>query len=102
MFCTTVIATVGRQTLSRAVESVLEQRFATDDIEVIQKSLGRHIKYWKGLDLASYKNGPFTDKSGGLIIFSAVDKKEAEDVVSTDPLLTEKAVVDYWIKEWIA
>jgi len=74
----------------------------TDEIEVIQKSLGRHIKYWKSLDLPYYKNGPFADKSGGLIIFSAADKKEAEDIVSNDPLLNEKAVADYWIKEWIA
>lgn len=74
----------------------------TEEIGVIQKSLGHHIKYWKGLDLGYYKNGPFADKSGGLIIFSAADEKEAEDIVHKDPLLTEKAVADYWIKEWIA
>ena len=74
----------------------------TDEIEVVKRSLGLHIKYWKGLDLAYYKNGPFADKSGGLITFSAVDKKEAEDIVSKDPLLIEKAVADYWIKEWVA
>lgn len=85
-----------------AMKTFVFMYILTDEIEVIQKSLGRHISYWKGLDLAYYKNGPFADKSGGLIIFSAVDIKEAEGVVSKDPLLTEKAVANYWIKEWIA
>jgi glycosyltransferase involved in cell wall biosynthesis len=35
MFCSTVIPTVGRPTLARAVESVLSQAFAADDFEVI-------------------------------------------------------------------
>jgi glycosyltransferase involved in cell wall biosynthesis len=35
MFCSTIIPTVGRPTLSRAVESVLNQAFAGDDYEVI-------------------------------------------------------------------
>jgi glycosyltransferase involved in cell wall biosynthesis len=35
MFCSTIIPTVGRPTLSRAVESVLNQVFSADDFEVI-------------------------------------------------------------------
>lgn len=35
MFCSTIIPTVGRPTLSRAVESVLNQECAADDFEVI-------------------------------------------------------------------
>ena len=35
MFCSTVIPTVGRSTLSRAVYSVLDQTFTADDFEVI-------------------------------------------------------------------
>lgn len=35
MFCSTIIPTVGRSTLSRAVCSVLEQDFQADDFEVI-------------------------------------------------------------------
>jgi len=43
------------------------------------------------------------DSRPSLIIwyFSPIVKKEAEDIVSSDPLLTEKAVADYWIKDWI-
>jgi hypothetical protein len=35
MFCSTIIPTIGRSTLSRAVHSVLDQTFTADDFEVI-------------------------------------------------------------------
>lgn len=35
MFCSTIIPTVGRPTLSRSVQSVLDQAFAVDDFEII-------------------------------------------------------------------
>lgn len=35
MFSSTVIPTIGRATLARAVQSVLEQDFNADDFEVI-------------------------------------------------------------------
>ena len=35
MFCSTIIPTVGRQTLDRAVSSVLDQSFTQDDFEII-------------------------------------------------------------------
>lgn len=35
MFCSTVVPTIGRPSLSRAVYSVLDQKFAADDFEVI-------------------------------------------------------------------
>jgi hypothetical protein len=35
MFCSTVIPTIGRSTLTRAVESVLNQTFTADDFEII-------------------------------------------------------------------
>jgi glycosyltransferase involved in cell wall biosynthesis len=35
MFCASIIATIGRQTLDRAVESVLQQTFTAGDFEVI-------------------------------------------------------------------
>ncbi len=35
MFCSTVIPTIARSTLSRAVQSVLDQSFSADDFEVI-------------------------------------------------------------------
>ena len=35
MFCSTIIPTIGRPTLSRAIHSVLDQKFTHDDYEVI-------------------------------------------------------------------
>jgi glycosyltransferase involved in cell wall biosynthesis len=35
MFCSTIIPTIGRPTLSRAVNSVLNQSFSADDFEII-------------------------------------------------------------------
>ncbi len=35
MFCSTIIPTVGRDSLARAVNSVLDQDFAREDFEVI-------------------------------------------------------------------
>ena len=35
MFCSTIIPTIGRSTLSRAVHSVLNQTFAVDSFEII-------------------------------------------------------------------
>ena len=35
MFCSTIIATIGRDTLARSVNSVLTQKFSEDDFEVI-------------------------------------------------------------------
>jgi glycosyltransferase involved in cell wall biosynthesis len=35
MFCSTVIPTIGRPTLSRAVRSVLDQSFTADELEVV-------------------------------------------------------------------
>ena len=72
------------------------------DLDLIKKCLGQHVSYWKGLSLEYYKNGPFADKSGGLIIFSAENEKRAEEVLQQDPLVTEKAVAQYWLKEWVA
>lgn len=35
MFCSTIIPTIGRPTLDRAISSVLEQSFVHDDFEII-------------------------------------------------------------------
>ena len=41
MFCSTIIPTIGRPSLSRAVCSVLDQEFSHDDFEVIVVSDSR-------------------------------------------------------------
>ena len=71
------------------------------EMETVRKSLGAHVKYWKNLQLEQYRNGPFTDKSGGLILFSVESAARAEAIVAGDPLLTGKAIRKYWLKEWV-
>jgi len=76
--------------------------FLDEDVEKTKQFLGRHVKYWKSKNFSYFKNGPFADKSGGLIIFSAPDHSQAQETVGDDPLLQGKAIKQYWLKEWIS
>lgn len=71
------------------------------DIEKTKQFLGKHVIYWKGMNFDYFKNGPFADKSGGLIIFSAADEERAKNTIAEDPLLAGGAIKQYWLKEWI-
>jgi uncharacterized protein YciI len=75
--------------------------FLNDDIERTKQFLGQHIQYWKNHKFEYFRNGPFTDKSGGLIIFSTQGLEEAKEIVAQDPLLMGNAIKQYWLKEWI-
>lgn len=75
--------------------------FLDDDIEKTKKSLGEHITYWKSRKFDYFKNGPFADKSGGLIIFSSGNYDQAQETVADDPLLQGNAIKQYWVKEWV-
>jgi len=75
--------------------------FLVENTDIIRKSLGQHILYWKNLELEYYANGPFTDKTGGLIIFSAESPEKAGDIIAEDPLVEAGAVKQYWLKEWV-
>lgn len=75
--------------------------FLEGNIDIIRNSLGQHILYWKNLKLEYYANGPFADKTGGLIIFSADSPEKAGNIVAADPLVRAGAVKQYWLKEWV-
>jgi uncharacterized protein YciI len=76
--------------------------FLREDIDTIRGSLGQHVRYWKSLELDHYVNGPFADRSGGLIVFSSDSPEKAGRIIAEDPLLKAGAVDQYWLKEWIA
>ena len=76
--------------------------FLSTDMDKVRQNLGRHVKYWKSREFAFYKNGPFADKSGGLILFSAADDGQAQAIVAQDPLIQEEVLTQYWLKEWVA
>lgn len=59
MFCTTIIPTVGRKTLGRAVQSVLDQKFPHDQYEVIvvnDSGLPLANEDWQGSPLVRVVN----------------------------------------------
>ncbi len=76
--------------------------FLGDDIDKVKENLGQHVNYWKEQKFDYYKNGPFADKTGGLIMFSAESHEKAQQVISRDPLLTEKVIKQFLLKEWIS
>jgi uncharacterized protein YciI len=63
--------------------------------------VSRHVAHWSQLRLNDYLGGPFEDRSGGLITFSAPDATEAQRAVETDPFVLEGLVGSYLLKQWI-
>jgi hypothetical protein len=74
--------------------------FMKDDPQRIRDNAPRHADYWKTLAPPDYKGGPFGDRSGGLITFSAPDEAEAERMVSEDPFVTADVLAESWLKPW--
>lgn len=70
--------------------------------ELIKELVPEHIKYWKNLDLAEYKGGPFLDRSGGLITFISDDLEFANKIINDDPFVKGQALSDKQVKIWIA
>lgn len=75
--------------------------FMKDDPEGVRDAVPRHIEYWKTLALADYMGGPFADRSGGLITFSASNEAEAERLVVADPFVTAGVLSQHWLKPWL-
>jgi uncharacterized protein YciI len=75
--------------------------FMSGDPDRIRATAPRHVAHWKGLGLKDYLGGPFEDRTGGLITFSADDATEAQHAVETDPFVVERLVGPSWLKHWI-
>ena len=63
--------------------------------EIIKFVVPSHVEYWGKHNLQKYMGGPFADRTGGIITF------EAENIVLSDPFVTEDLLEDKWKKEWI-
>lgn len=74
--------------------------FMKDQPEDITKTAPLHTKYWESLQLEGYKGGAFSDRSGGMIIFKATSKSDAEELVNDDPFLKEHLLHTRYLKEW--
>jgi len=75
--------------------------FMDAEPERIREAVPKHVAYWKSLDLQGYIGGPFADRSGGLIIFSAPDSATAEGLVLQDPFQKSGVIDKLWFKEWL-
>lgn len=75
--------------------------FMKKEPEKIGQIVPQHIEYWQELNLTGYMGGPFSDRSGGLIIFNCESKEKAELLVSGDPFVSEGLLTQTWLKEWI-
>ena len=62
-----------------------------DKIKEIAKS---HAAYWHSINPDSYKGGPFSDKSGGLITFKSNSYIDAKKL-NLNHVFDKK-----WFKEW--
>ncbi len=68
----------------------------------IGQQVKSHIEYWGNKHFDYYKGGPFADKSGGLITFTASNEEEAKAIIAKDPFVIHNLLDKHIIKEWIA
>ncbi len=60
-----------------------------------------YIAYWEKKAPEDFSDGPFRDRTGGLILFPAEDRDMAEDICTNDPYVKEGLITEYWVKEWL-
>jgi len=75
--------------------------FNRDEPEKIREIVPIHVEYWKTANVKEYRGGPFGDRTGGLITFTAASFQEAAEIISQDPFVMEDLIAQKWIKEWI-
>ncbi len=75
--------------------------FMKNEPDRIGKVVPSHIKYWKEAKTNDYLGGPFSDRTGGMISFTANSIEEATEIILKDPFVLEDILADKWIKEWI-
>ncbi|MFJ7727824.1 YciI family protein [Neobacillus sp. NPDC097160] len=71
------------------------------DVEKNKDVLPRHIQYLDELDAKGkiFARGPFTDKSGGLVVYVADSFEEANALALKDPHVVEESR-ELEMKEW--
>ncbi len=74
--------------------------FMVADSRRFSEVIPQHVQHWDAHRSSSYIGGPFTDRSGGLIVFEAEDLVAAEQVVRRDPFVEGDLLAQSWLKEW--
>ena len=70
-----------------------------DEAARVREVAPHHARYWSETGSAECA-GPFSDRSGGLIIFDAADEDAAERMVADDPFQREALLEQWWLKAW--
>ena len=70
------------------------------DVNEIKEYVKEHIKYWHDNKPENFSGGPFSDRSGGMILFSAENINTAEKLATNDPFVLKDLIKIKWIKEW--
>ncbi len=67
----------------------------------LKTAIPAHISYWENHAAENFSDGPFRDRTGGLIIFPAISLETAEDMCKNDPYVKEGLIGEYWVREWL-
>jgi uncharacterized protein YciI len=71
-----------------------------DEPDLIKTVAPQHAAYWRDGGLPEYLGGPFSDRSGGLIIFEAPSLEQAGGIIAADPFVREKLLETSVVKHW--
>jgi glycosyltransferase involved in cell wall biosynthesis len=99
MFFSTIIPTVGRPTLSRSVDSVLNQEFTAEDVEVIVvNDAGTHLPgaSWQRSPNVRILNTNRHERSVARNTGAAVAKGRYLHFLDDDDWLAEDAIQEFW------
>jgi len=73
--------------------------FMKDEAPHVREVAPHHARYWSETGSAE-RGGPFSDRSGGLIIIDAADEGAAGQMVANDPFQRAALLERWWLKAW--
>ena len=73
--------------------------FMKNDAARVREVAPHHARYWRETAVAD-RAGPFSDRSGGLIIFEAADEGAARQIVGEDPFQRGALLEQWWLRAW--
>jgi uncharacterized protein YciI len=73
--------------------------FMKDGAARVREVATHHAQYWRDTNSTEHV-GPFSDRSGGLIIFDAADEAAAGQAVADDPFQRTGLLERWWLKAW--
>jgi uncharacterized protein YciI len=63
------------------------------------KFVPEHGKYWSIIKITG---GPFSDFSGGFVIFESSNYENALSIINKDPFVIENLIDESWLNEWFS